>query len=143
MTSVHVAVAVVVVNDHDVLIARRPSDKHLGGLWEFPGGKVENGESVASALVRELDEEVALSVSESAMTPLLQIPFTYPEKTVLLDVYWVEANMNDALLAHGAEGQEVRWVAYTRLMEFEFPEANQPIVEAVQARLNMLNGSLA
>ena len=135
MKSVHVAVAVVVVNDNDILIARRPDDKHQGGLWEFPGGKVEAGETVTAALVRELDEEVALSVREEQMTPLLQIPFSYPDKTVLLDVYWVEADMNSALLAHVAEGQEVRWVSFARLREFQFPAANGPIVEAVIQRL--------
>ena len=135
MKSVHVAVAVVVINDHDILIARRPDDKHQGGKWEFPGGKVEEGESVPAALVRELDEEVALKVTEAQMSPLMQIPFSYPDKSVLLDVYWVEAYMNDALLAHGAEGQEVRWVGFNRLSEFEFPEANKTIVAAVQARL--------
>ena len=136
MKTVHVAVAVVVVNDRDILIARRPDDKHQGGKWEFPGGKVESGESVTAALVRELDEEVGLSVTDAQMTPLLQIPFVYPDKSVLLDVYWVAASMNDALLAHGAEGQEVRWVSFTRLSEFEFPAANGPIVEAVQQRLS-------
>lgn len=135
MKTVHVAVAVVVVNDNDILIARRPVDKHQGGLWEFPGGKVEAGETVTAALVRELDEEVALSVREEQMTPLLQIPFSYPDKTVLLDVYWVEADINSALLAHGAEGQEVRWVSFARLREFQFPQANGPIVEAVIQRL--------
>ncbi|MCD8521100.1 MAG: 8-oxo-dGTP diphosphatase MutT [Saccharospirillaceae bacterium] len=136
MKSVHVAVGVVVVNDHDILIARRPDDKHQGGLWEFPGGKVEAGEGVTAALVRELNEEVALSVSEQCMSPLLQIPFDYPDKRVLLDVYWVEADMNSALLAHGAEGQEVRWLPFTRLSEFEFPAANQPILDVIRARLS-------
>lgn len=135
MKTVQVAVAVVVVNDHDILIARRPDDKHQGGLWEFPGGKVEAGETVPAALVRELDEEVALSVRPEQMAPLLQIPFQYPDKSVLLDVYWVEADMNSALLAHGAEGQEVRWVPFMRLPEFEFPAANQAIVQAIVQRL--------
>lgn len=139
MKQVHVAVAVVVVNDQDILIARRPDDKHQGGLWEFPGGKVEADESVEAALVRELDEEVALAVALSAITSLMKIPFEYPDKHVLLDVCWVEANMNDALLAHGAEGQEVRWVHYSRLNEFTFPEANAPIVTAIQQRLDALN----
>lgn len=136
MKTVHVAVAVVVVNDNDILIARRPDDKHQGGLWEFPGGKVEDGESVTAALVRELDEEVALSVTEAQMSPLMEIPFSYPDKTVLLDVYWVEPGMNQALLAHGAEGQEVRWISFTRLGEFHFPEANEPIVSAIRERLS-------
>ena len=64
MKQVHVAVAVAVVNE-DILIARRPNDKHQGGLWEFPGGKVEANESVEDALIRELDEEVAPSPSRT------------------------------------------------------------------------------
>ena len=86
MKQVHVAVGVVVVNGQDVLIARRPDDKHQGGLWEFPGGKVEEGEDVVAALVRELDEEVALKVRPETVSSLMQIPFTYPDKSVLLDV---------------------------------------------------------
>jgi len=136
MKTVHVAVAVIVVNDSDILIARRPDDKHQGGKWEFPGGKVEAGETTAEALVRELDEEVALKVTVSQITPLMEIPFNYPDKSVLLDVCWVSPDMNDALLAHGAEGQEVRWINFNRLDEFDFPEANQPIIKAVIGALS-------
>ena len=135
MKQVHVAVAVAVVNE-DILIARRPDDKHQGGLWEFPGGKVEPGETTAAALVRELDEEVALPVAAEHMSPLMQIPFNYPDKSVLLDVIWVDVPMNNALLAHCAEGQEVRWVHYTILADFQFPEANVAILDAVVARLS-------
>ena len=134
MKQVHVAVAVAVVNE-DILIARRPDDKHQGGLWEFPGGKVEPGETTAEALVRELDEEVALPVATEHMSPLMEIPFNYPDKSVLLEVLWVDVPMNNALLAHGAEGQEVRWVHYSKLADFLFPEANGPILDAVTARL--------
>ena len=134
MKQVHVAVAVAVVNE-DILIARRPDDKHQGGLWEFPGGKVEAGETTADALVRELDEEVALPVTTEHMSPLMEIPFNYSDKSVLLEVLWVDVPMNNALLAHGAEGQEVRWVHYSKLADFQFPEANGPILETVVARL--------
>ena len=135
MKEVHVAVAVAVVNDAEVLIAKRPDDKHQGGLWEFPGGKVETDETVPQALVRELDEEVALPTQEVAMSPLLQIPFEYPDKHVLLDVYWVNVGINDALLAHGAEGQAIRWVKLHELESFQFPEANGPILAAIKERL--------
>ncbi len=137
MKQVHVAVAVAVVNE-DILIARRPDDKHQGGLWEFPGGKVEAGETTADALVRELDEEVALPVTTEHMSPLMEIPFNYPDKCVLLEVLWVDVPMNNALLAHGAEGQEVRWVHYSKLADFQFPEANGPILDAVTAKLSEL-----
>ena len=138
MKQVHVAVAVAVVNE-DILIARRPDDKHQGGLWEFPGGKVEAGETTADALVRELDEEVALPVTTEHMSPLMEIPFNYSDKSVLLEVLWVDVPMNNALLAHGAEGQEVRWVHYSKLADFQFPEANGPILDAVTAKLSELS----
>lgn len=136
MKQVHVAVAVVVTNDADILIARRPDDKHQGGLWEFPGGKLEAGETVTTCLLRELDEEVALAVDGAAVSPLMHIPFAYPDKKVLLDVCWVEASTNQALLAHGAEGQEVRWVNARELTNYTFPEANKPILAAIEERLS-------
>lgn len=136
MKEVHVAVAVAVVNDAEILIAKRLDDKHQGGLWEFPGGKVEADESVAEALVRELDEEVALPTCTANMAELMQIPFEYPDKKVFLDVYWVEVGINDALLAHGAEGQQVRWVKAHELADYNFPQANQPILDAVVQRLS-------
>ena len=138
-TLTEVAVGIVQRSDGLYLLTTRPQGKAYAGYWEFPGGKVEADESVEAALVRELDEEVALPVALGAITSLMKIPFEYPDKHVLLDVCWVEANMNDALLAHGAEGQEVRWVHYSRLNEFTFPDANQPIVVAIQQRLDALN----
>lgn len=136
---IHVAVAVVVVNDQDVLIAKRSDDKHQGGLWEFPGGKVEAGEAVNQALIRELDEEVALPIKDEQLSPFMQVRHQYDDKTVLLDVIWVESNIHDAILAHGAEGQEVRWAPYFRLNEFEFPDANKTILEAVVEKLKSVN----
>ncbi|MBE0482601.1 MAG: 8-oxo-dGTP diphosphatase MutT [Bacterioplanes sp.] len=135
MKQVHVAVAVACLEQQFILLAKRPDHVHQGGLWEFPGGKVEQGEGVADALVRELAEEVALSASVAQMQPLLSIPFQYPDKHVLLDVHWLDVAMNDALLVHGAEGQEVRWVRVHELDQYAFPAANQPIIDAVYARL--------
>ena len=87
MKSVHVAVAVIKNDNGDVLIAKRPDHLHMGGFWEFPGGKVEAGETVLQALQREIREEVALDIH--AAQPLLRIPFQYPDKHVLLDVWCV------------------------------------------------------
>ena len=69
----------------------------------------------------------------------MEIPFNYPDKSVLLEVLWVDVPMNNALLAHGAEGQEVRWVHYSKLADFQFPEANGPILDAVTAKLSELS----
>ncbi len=127
MKRVHVAAAVIRGDDGRVLIARRPNDKHQGGLWEFPGGKVEEGESVLAALARELHEELGIVVRTAQ--PLIQIPHDYPDKHVLLDVWEVTAFDGEP---HGAEGQPLAWVAPRHLAEYEFPAANAPIVAAAR-----------
>ena len=127
MKRIHVAAAVIRGADGRILIARRPDDKHQGGLWEFPGGKVEADESVEQALARELDEE--LGIRPSAARPLLQVRHDYPDKQVLLDVWDVSAFTGEP---HGAEGQPLAWVAPDRLGDYEFPAANRPIVAAAR-----------
>ncbi len=123
---VHVAVAVIRGEDGRLLIAKRPDDKHMGGLWEFPGGKVETGENVQNALRRELKEELAVQVTE--FSPLIQIRHHYPDKSVHLDTWIVSGLLGQAV---GNEGQEIRWVKPEELVQFAFPEANKPIVNAV------------
>lgn len=127
MKTVHVAVAVIENDNGDVLIAKRPDYLHMGGFWEFPGGKVEAGETVLQALQREIREEVALEVQTAS--PLLQIPFQYPEKKVLLDV-WRVTGFSGA--ARGCEGQQVLWVPRNTLCAYEFPPANRAILTALQ-----------
>lgn len=123
----HVAAAVIVDGAGRILIARRPQHLHQGGLWEFPGGKVEAGEEVYDALVRELKEE--LSIEVTAAHPLIRIPYDYPDRKVLLDVWRVTGFENTP---HGAEGQEVAWVEREALPEYDFPAANVPIVTAAR-----------
>ncbi len=126
---VHVAVGVISDGAGRILIARRPAHLHQGGLWEFPGGKVEPDESVEQALCRELLEELAIRIE--APQPLLNVEHDYTDKAVCLDVWWVESFRGEP---RGQEGQPVQWVAIDTLHEFEFPAANQPIVAAIQAR---------
>lgn len=123
---IHVAVGVIVGADGKILIAKRPQTAHQGGLWEFPGGKVDLGESVHQALVRELQEELAISAIASE--PLIQIRHHYPDKSVLLDVYKVTRFDGQP---SGAEGQPICWVAPDELNNFEFPAANKPIIKAI------------
>ena len=127
MKRIHVAAAVIRGDDGRILLARRPDDKHQGGLWEFPGGKVEAGESVEQALARELDEE--LGIRPSAARPLLQVRHDYPDKQVLLDVWDVSAFVGQP---HGAEGQPLAWAAPEQLGDYQFPAANRPIVAAAR-----------
>ena len=96
-------------------------------MREFSGGKVEAGEAVTDALYRELDEE--LGIHPLSWEPLISIEHTYPEKAVLLDV-WIVKDFHCE--AHGLEGQAVRWVAPSMLDQFDFPEANHGIIEALK-----------
>lgn len=123
---VHVAVGVIVNSDGKILIAKRPLSAHQGGLWEFPGGKVDAGETIQQALVRELREELAIEVLASE--PLIQIRHHYSDKSVLLDVHKVICFTGEP---RGNEGQPVQWVDAQALKNFEFPAANRPIVSAI------------
>ncbi len=127
MSTVHVMAAVICNPAGDILIAKRPDEKHQGGLWEFPGGKLEDGEARFAGLRRELQEELGIGVTEAR--PLIDINYHYPDKSVRLDVWKVTAFTGEA---HGAEGQPVRWVAPSQLNDFAFPAANAPIVTAAQ-----------
>lgn len=127
MKRIHVAAAVIRGNDQRILIARRADTQHQGGLWEFPGGKVEEGEPVRTALSRELQEELGIVVT--AARPLIKVQHDYPDKQVLLDVWEVSAFTGEP---HGAEGQPLAWVTPRELATYEFPAANQPIVAAAR-----------
>lgn len=119
-------VAAVIHNPQgEILIARRPLHKHQGGLWEFPGGKLEDGEEAAHALIRELQEE--LGIIPTSFRPLLTVEHHYPDKSVRLEVWRVTGFDGEA---HGAEGQPVAWVPPARLAEYDFPAANTPILKA-------------
>lgn len=123
---VHVAVGVIVNTDGKILIAKRSLSAHQGGLWEFPGGKVDAGETIQQALVRELREELAIDVLASQ--PLIQIRHHYPDKSVLLDVQKITQFAGEPC---GNEGQPVQWVDAQNLNNFEFPAANRPIITAI------------
>ncbi len=127
MKRVHVAAAVIRDAAGKILIARRADTQHQGGLWEFPGGKVEADESVETALARELHEELGIVVD--AARPLIKVRHDYPDKQVLLDVWEVSAFTGEP---HGAEGQPLAWVTARDLTNHEFPAANQPIVAAAR-----------
>lgn len=130
---VRVAVGVVQGPDGRILIARRADDAHQGGLWEFPGGKVDAGETLSEALQRELNEELAIDVRASE--PLIEIRHDYPDKSVLLQVCRVTSFEGEPL---GAEGQPVQWVHPEALPNFAFPAANRPIVNAIRLPQTLL-----
>lgn len=122
---VHVAAAAVFDRRQRILVSKRPDHVHQGGLWEFPGGKVEADESVAQALARELEEE--LGIRPVHVRPLIRVPHAYPDKHVVLDVYRVDRFEG---VPEGREGQPFQWVDLAALSDLDFPAANRPIVTA-------------
>ncbi len=125
MSRVHVAVGVILNANGEILISKRHADSHQGGLWEFPGGKVETGESVEAALDRELHEELGIRVT--SCRALLEVQHDYSDKQVFLDVWVIDGFRGEP---DGREGQPLRWCAPGTLSGYAFPAANQPIVDA-------------
>jgi 8-oxo-dGTP diphosphatase len=125
---VHVAVGVIFNSQGQILIARRHDDAHQGGLWEFPGGKVESDETVCDALARELHEELGINIQTSSCKPLIEIRHDYSDKVVLLDVWTVSKFDGEA---SGKEGQPLRWVDRSQLSGYDFPAANIAIIDAI------------
>ncbi len=128
MKEVHVAVAVIWRDDR-LLIARRPEHAHQGGLLEFPGGKVEPGETVGQALVREIAEETGLAVPLDSLQPVIGIRHDYGDKRVFLDVWQTSAATG---VAEGREGQPVHWMRLDELRDHDFPAANRAILGALR-----------
>lgn len=125
MAYIHVVAAVIENEKGQYLIAKRAKDSHQGGLWEFPGGKIELNETAQQALSRELFEELGIQIVQ--VTPLIKIPWQYPDKTILLDVYRVTEFLGEAW---GCEGQPLKWVEKDELLTYKFPLANKPIITA-------------
>lgn len=124
---VHVAVGVI-IREQQYFLTKRLESAHQGGKWEFPGGKVESGETVAQALHRELKEEVAIDVL--SCLPLIEISHDYGDKKVLLDVYIVNNFQNEPI---AQEGQQSAWFTLKELKNLEFPAANKAIIEKLIA----------
>ncbi|MGB5254913.1 MAG: Nudix family hydrolase, partial [Sedimenticolaceae bacterium] len=124
---IHVAAAALIDDRDRVLLARRPVDAHQGGLWEFPGGKRETGESVAEALRRELHEELGIVLQRHR--PLIRVHHQYADRSVLLDVHRVTAWQGQPV---GRQGQPLAWVLPEELHDYPMPAADVPIVSALR-----------
>ena len=127
---IHVAVGVI-HRQNKILISQRLPHQHLSGYWEFPGGKVEPNEPVDDALKRELFEELNIQITEAE--PLFCLSHHYPDKHVGLDVWLVESFTGKAI---GNEGQQIRWVERSQLKEYQFPQANEFILEFLNQKIN-------
>lgn len=123
----HIAIGVIADNNGRILIALRRKDVPQGGLWEFPGGKVVVGESVEQALIRELKEELTITVQQ--ITPLIKIRHRYADSQVLLDV-WRVVCFSGQVRAN--EGQQIQWVLPEQLCTYSFPNANHTIINALR-----------
>jgi len=121
-------VAAVIEREGRILIARRHGGSHLGGLWEFPGGKRQAGETPEAALVREIREELDAAVTVGEL--LDDVEWTYPEKTVRL-LFFRCALAGEP---RAAEGQEIAWVAPADLDRYEFPPADEGLVARLRRR---------
>ena len=128
MAPVHVAVGVILDRDRNILITRRDPDSHQGGLWEFPGGKVEADETLQEALARELREELGVLVE--ATEALMVLEHDYGDKQVRLDVHRVTRWSGEP---RGLEGQPLAWQQLEELRDWAFPAANRPILERLLA----------
>ena len=128
--TVRVVAAVIYDSLRRVLVAERPAGKSLAGCWEFPGGKVEEGESGEAALRRELREE--LGVQASALRPVFELKHEYPERHVDLSVWVVDAYSG---VPAGLEGQSLRWESPAALRSIALLPADWPIVEWLE-RMN-------
>jgi 8-oxo-dGTP diphosphatase len=120
-----VAACALVDTDGRVLLAQRPEGKPMAGLWEFPGGKVETGETPEQTLIRELEEELGIVVKEACLAPLTFASHGYPDFHLLMPLY-VCRRWDGTVIAR--EGQKLTWVRPNRLRDFPMPPADVPLV---------------
>jgi len=125
--ALHVVAGVIHNVKGEVLLSRRQPGRHQAGKWEFPGGKVEPGETSLEALARELREELGIAVG--ALVPRIQVPYRYPDLTILLEVFDVIDYTGEA---RGLEEQDITWVAVADMDRLQYPAANLPVITSLR-----------
>ncbi|QKJ85847.1 8-oxo-dGTP diphosphatase [Paramixta manurensis] len=128
MKHLQVAVGIIRNANQEIFLARRAADSHMANMWEFPGGKIEPGESAEQALKRELLEETGIEVTQAKVFD--RVDHTYQDLRVTLHFFLVEAWNGEPF---GREGQPQRWVKQRDLVAEEFPPANYPLVARLKA----------
>lgn len=123
---VAVAIGIIINSQQQVLVEQRPQNISYGGYWAFPGGKVEENETIFDALIRELREEIDITVQDAE--PFMYVQHQYPERIVDLHTWRITSYTGEP---HGHEGQLIRWVTLAELIELNFLPPNQKIVQAV------------
>lgn len=111
--------------DNRVLVTQRPEGKALAGLWEFPGGKLEAGERPEPALIRELAEELGITVKEDCLAPLTFASHAYPEFHLLMPLYVCRRWEG---VVSSREGQALKWVRPGKLKDLAMPPADEPLI---------------
>jgi 8-oxo-dGTP diphosphatase len=127
-----VAACALVDADGRVLLAQRPEGKPMAGLWEFPGGKVEQGERPEETLIRELEEELGIVVREPCLAPLTFASHTYPDFHLLMPLF-VCRRWEGTVMPR--EGQKLAWARPNRLQDYEMPPADVPLASHLMALL--------
>jgi 8-oxo-dGTP diphosphatase len=112
-------------SDNRVLVAQRPEGKALAGMWEFPGGKLEPGERPEPALIRELSEELGITIKEECLAPLTFASFAYPEFHLLMPLYICRRWEGQVA---SREAQALKWVRPAKLRELAMPPADEPLI---------------
>jgi 8-oxo-dGTP diphosphatase len=125
-----VAACALIDTDGRVLLAERPAGRPMAGLWEFPGGKVEAGERPEETLIRELKEELAISVEEACLAPLTFASHAYPAFHLLMPLF-VCRRWEGIVTAQ--EGQKLAWVRPNRLRDYAMPPADLPLIPHIEA----------
>lgn len=129
MKLVLVAAVVLVDPDGRVLLAQRPEGKAMAGLWEFPGGKIEAGETPEAALIRELHEELGIDTWASCLAPLSFASHGYADFHLLMPVF-ICRKWQGIVRPH--EGQKLAWVRPDRLLDYPMPEADSPLIPIIR-----------
>jgi len=127
-----VAACALIDLDGRVLIGQRPPGKEMAGLWEFPGGKIRHGERPEDAVIRELQEELGIAVSEPCLAPLTFASHAYPDFHLLMPLY-VCRRWEGTMTAR--EHARLAWVRPNRLRDYPMPPADEPLVSHLTALL--------
>jgi 8-oxo-dGTP diphosphatase len=129
LPTVLVSAVALIDRDGRVLLAQRPAGKHMAGLWEFPGGKIETGETPEAALIRELGEELGIDTAESCLAPLTFASHSYDDFHLLMLVYVCRKWSGTP---RPLEGGELAWVRASRLRDYDMPPADIPLIPVLQ-----------
>ncbi|MGV0879746.1 8-oxo-dGTP diphosphatase MutT [Martelella sp. FLE1502] len=124
-----VAACALIDADGRILLAQRPEGKALAGLWEFPGGKIEQGETPEACLIREMEEELGITTKVACLAPLTFASHTYDDFHLLMPLFVCRRYQG---IPKGQEGQAIKWVRAKDLRDYPMPPADEPLIPILQ-----------